>query len=376
MWVVDTADDKIYAYVGASAPDSDHTPTPTPTPTLTPTVDPIKKTLMASRIEPAVTSATVSAGDAIALKVNVFGAQNLQDQALAEHHEYVWKQDGSTLDGTGNELIYTAPSSPGTYSVEASLTAKYCLGDADACTAKFEIVVRRSSPPPQATPEPVNPDGEIPSILTDGEGNQYEVFTPVEGGTFDNGDGYSITAAPGAVGDREYIGVRMEQAGSASNTGQTHQRYTLGGNLYNIAVVDAGGEAISNYRLNTPAKVCIPLPAELSEQINGLAILASNSDGSLTVLTSSVSLGSSGTSVCGNISQIPASVAVGKQGAPAPLPTPTPEPTPAAPETGATAPSNTNGILVWAIMLGLAITVAGGMLAMARHRRNETPFAS
>ena len=353
MWVADSVLDKLFAY-HIIVPPTPPTPTPTNTPTATATVETIDRRYMASRIEPEVTGLTVSAGDAIRLAVNIYGRQNIQDQGLAEHHDYVWQEDGSTIAGVKSpEISYTAPSSPGTYKVVASLGPRYCSGDTAACSAEFVIRVRRSSVPQPATPVPANPDGEIPTILTDGEGNQYEVFTPAEGGTFDAGEGYSIVAPSSAVQSGEYIGVRMYESGSASNAGMTHQRYTLGGSQYDIAVVDSEGETVTSYRLNAAAKVCVPLPGELSENISDVAILATNPDGSLTVLSSSVRIGASGTEVCGSISELPATVAVGKQGAPSAIPAPTPEPTPEAPETGGGAPSS--GVMVWLIMLGAAI---------------------
>ena len=351
MWVADNTDDKIYAYHTA-----DVEPTPTPTNTPTATVETIDRRYMASRIEPAVTGATVSAGDDIRLSVNIFGRQNVQDQGLAEHHDYVWQEDGSTIaDAKSPEIAYTAPSSPGTYKVIASLGPRYCSGDTAACSASFEIKVRRPSAPPSPTPVPANPPGEIPTILTDSDGNQYEVFTPVEGGTFDSGEGYSIVASPGAVPNGEFIGVRMSEDGAASNAGATHQRYTLGGNMYGVHVVNSDGASITDYLLEEAAKVCVPLPDMFRSRISDLALVTINTDdGSLTVLAANVRLTDAGASVCGNLSELPATLAVGNIGSPDAIPTPTPIPTPVPPETGGTSP--TAAAILWLILLGTATT--------------------
>ena len=159
--------------------------------------------------------------------------------------------------------------------------------------------------------------------MTDGDGNQYEVFTPEGGGTF-TGEGYTLSAGAGAIPNGEYIGVRVSDEGSASNAGMTHQRYTLGGNMYSVSAVDASNADITSYALNSAATVCVPLPDELRSNISNLALVAINADGSLTILSASVRLGTNGTQVCGNLSGLPASVAVGSSGAPAPLPTPVP----------------------------------------------------
>ena len=311
----------------------------------------------------------VSGGDKVKLDVNVYGVQGIMDQKLADDVTFDW---GDASSDTGPSITYTAPTAPGSYDVTASLELNECYhADADTqmekCSATFTVKVRRQSPAQPQDEAPVNP-ATVPSILTDSSGNQYEVFTPVEGGTFDNGEGYWITAQSGDVPNGEAIGVRMSDDGAASNLGMTHQRYTLGGNMYGIHVVDGTGASVSSYVLDDPAQVCLPLPSELSSNISKVALVAMNSDGTLTILSSSVKLGSSGTSVCGNISTLPASVAVGHVGSPAAIPTATPEPTPVPPPTGATAPTNTNGILIWAILLGLALTGAGTTLLMARRR--------
>ena len=336
-------------------------------PTPTPTQETINRQWMASRIEPSITTVTLSAGDDVKLGVKIYGVQNEQDQTLATHHEFVWEEDDTTLDGEkSSELMYTAPSSPGSYNVTASLSARYCSGDADACSADFAITVRRSSQAQVPSPTPANPAGEIPSVLTDGEGNQYEVFTPEDGGTFDGGT-FSITAPPSAVPNGEYIGVRMYETGNAANTGETHQRYTLSGNLYEIAIVDSEGESISEHRLNIAAKACVPLPAEFSRNISDAAILASNPDGTLTVLASTIRISASGTDICGNISKLPATLSAGRQGAPAAIPAPTPEPTPLSPETGGTSPSA--AAILWLILLIAAATAITGIALTARRPR-------
>ncbi len=323
-----------------------------------------------SRIEPSIRSVTVSAGDTVMLSVDVYGLQNKMDNSITGDFE--WDPDDGTIDeGQGTrEITYIAPSSPGSFDVTASLSGGSCQPDdeemrEEACSATITVNVRRPSAGPAPSDPPANPPGEIPSILTDADGNQYEVFTPEEGGTF-SGEGYSLTAGAGAIPNGEYIGIRVADEGSASNAGMTHQRYTLGGNMYEVSAVDASNSVISDYQLNSAATACLPLPDELRTNISDLAIVAINADGSLTILSASVRLGSGGTSVCGNLSGIPASLAVGSEGAPAAIPTATPEPTPEAPDTGGTAPSSNVGL--WAMLLGVAIVSFGSLLVFARRR--------
>ena len=319
-----------------------------------------------SRIEPVIRGVTLSAGDTVILSVDIYGLQDVKDNTLSGTFDW-----GSASDETGREIEYIAPSSPGTYTITASLNDAYCSPEdeemrADACSATFEVRVRRPSvaqPPEEA---PVNPPGDIPGILADSDGNQYEVFTPVDGGTF-SGEGYSLNVPSGAVPNGEFIGIRMSDDGAASNAGMTHQRYTLGGNMYGVHAVDSSGDSISSYALDDPATVCLPLPDALRQNISDLAVVAINGDGSLTILSAQVRIGDAGTMVCGGLSNLPASVAVGSAGAPAAIPTPTPEPTPVAPDTGGTAPASSTMVL-WALLLGIATLALGSVLVIGRRR--------
>ncbi len=332
-----------------------------------------------SRIEPAIRSVTASSGDEVVLSVNVYGLQGVMDNRLGGM--FIWSVNGTADSDLGNtrEIDFTVPSSPGTYTVTASLGGGDCqpdLGDRtdaeareDDCNASITVRVKRPSAPVEPDPEPVNPPGDIPEIIPDSDGNQYAVFTPVEGGTFDAGEGYSISVPSGAVPNGEYIGIRMSDGGAASNLGMTHQRYTLGGNMYGIHAVDASQAAISSYALEDPAQVCVPLPDELRSRISDLALVGINSDGSLTIHAASVRIDGSATQVCGNVSNLPTTVAVGSQGAPDAIPTATPEPEPVLPDTGATAPSSNSAL--WALILGIAIVSLGTLVALGRRRNRS-----
>ena len=331
-----------------------------------------------SKIEPGIRGVTVSAGEKVVLSVRAYGLQGVQDQDLSPGMGLEWNaKDGGSVETAedGNwQVVHTARSSPGTYTVVASFKNDGdCVAELEdrdtACTAEFVVRVRRAAPPQPVEEAPVNPPGEIPSLLSDDGGNQYEVFTPVEGGTFDSGEGYSITAPSGAVPNGEFIGVRMSDDGPASNVGMTHQRYTLGGNMYGVHAVDSSEATVSSYVLDDPANVCVPLPDELRTNISDLALVVINSDGSLTILAANVHIGAAGTSVCGNLSNLPASVAVGSQGAPAAIPTATPEPEPVLPDTGATAPTSNSAL--WALILGIAIVSLGTLIALGRRRNRS-----
>ena len=342
---------------------------PEPIPETTPAVP--RSTARIKRIEPAIRGLNIGSGDRVNLELNIYGVQDILDNSLADGVSFNWTSDAHDgLDGTGRQTVYTAPEVPGTYMVVAELGSSQCRGDETQCRAEFEIHVRRASVAPTPMPAPVNPQGPIPVTITDSQGVAYAVFTPVEGGRF-MGDGFSLTAASSAVPNGEVIGISILKGEPASNVGQTHHRYVLDGDWYHIAVVDARGTPITGYRLNRAAEVCIPLPDALRSNISDLAIVAINSDDSLTILSSSVRISSSGTNVCGSLSSVPATIAAGTAGSPLPLPTEVPDSGDASglPATGGSVPSN-NGML-WALILGLAIVVSGYAVLRAAPRRND-----
>ena len=318
-----------------------------------------------SRIEPSVRSVTVSAGDVLRLNFDVYGRQNILNNDLAAEFNFAWADGGSGGEfrsaGQPNSIVYTAPTAPGKYEVTATSPVGACLSGDDPddmaarCTAKFTINVRRPSATSQERPAPENPIGEIPAVLVDAEGRQYEVFTPEGGGSFDGGD-VTISAPPGVVPNLEIVGLRADAAGSASNIGMTAQRYTLAGQWFELSAVDADGAPLSSYALNAPINVCLPTPPELLTNIANIAMVSVNADDSLTILSGNVRITTSGTQVCAALSELPATVAVGRPGSPPDRPTPTPEIEPAEPDTGGSAPSP--GLLALLTLLGISALAA------------------
>ena len=327
-----------------------------------------------SRIQPTINSVTVSGGDRVTLSVDIYGAQDIKANGLADGIGFLWSDGdaGGTIAGNGREVTYSAPDQSGTYTVSVATPFSACRAPATAeirCAATFEIRVRRASAPVEAKAEPRNPAGVIPTILTDSDGNQYEVFTPEGGGTF-TGDTSSLKAGPGVVPNGEIVGLRVAEGGSASNAGKTYQRYSLGGNWYEISAVDASNNSVSSYGLSDAVEACVPLPDALRSNISDLALVVINADDSLTILSSIVRISSSGTNVCGSLSSVPAKLAVGTAGSPAPLPTAVPDTadTSDLPDTGGAAPSSPM-VVFWILIVGLASIVVGG--ALRRARRNS-----
>lgn len=323
------------------------------------------------RVSPSTPSLMLAVSDTVVLSINVIGRQEVADPSLVDDVEIDWSASGGTLpdDADGTTVSYTAPSEPGNYTVTASPSSE-CIGTASDCTATFRISVRRQNEVTGPGAPPRNPDGEIPTVLTDSQGAQYAVFTPEEGGTFTGGD-FWIEAPIGIVPNGEIIGVRMHDDGDASNAGMTEDRYTLGGRKYVISAVDASGVSIDSYELEGPAMVCVPLPPELRPNIPSVGLVSVGETGSaqLKALTAWVRVSPS-LVVCGNVSILPAVIAASVPGSPPPLPTVTPDPAASLPVTGGNAPKSPTAFGL-ALLFGIAfVTVAS--VAMIRSRRLAT----
>ena len=328
-------------------------------------------------IEPAFRDVTISPEENVRLRLEVFGLQDLPWEIPADSGvEFTWSEKtvGESvtrrLAGNARSILYTAPSIPGRYTVTASLTEDHCTSTtpnewkASDCTAEFEVVVKRPSASAAEEAAPINPPASaIPSILTDSDGNQYEVFTPEQGGTF-AGEGYWVQADAGAVPNGEVIGIRMAAGGPADNSEMTAHRYTLGGSTYEIAAVDADGASVSGYVLEPNGlEVCVPLPDHLRGNVADASVVA-HADDSLAILTSTVRINADGLLVCGTLSHLPATVAAGIEGSPK---APEAADDPTAPATGGAAPASGTPLLLLA--LGVLVGVIGFASIVAARRR-------
>ncbi len=313
-------------------------------------------------IKPIVPGLSVGKGDRVLLSVIVTGRGGDDDQSPASTVNLTWSASAGELEVHNDtaRAIYTAPRILGTQTVTAS-AGSACVGDATDCDATFTIRVRNIHRPP-----PYNPPGEIPAALEDDEGNQYVVFTPEDGGTF-NGDEFWVSTSWGVVRNGEYIGVRMFDEGAALNAGMSHHDYTFSGNQYTISIVDAEGIPIASYALDGRVYVCILVPDELRPNLSSIVVVAKNTDGTLTATSFRWQIRRSSYYSCGYTSTLPATVAVG-----IPVKPPEFEQVEMLPATGGTAPTSP-GIFVWTFLSGVAL-VATGTLANTYRRRNRAGF--
>ena len=170
----------------------------------------------------------------------------------------------------------------------------------------------------------------------------------------------------------EYIGANMAPAGDASNVGMTWHRYTLSGQRYETGVVDASGEAVSDYGLNDPVTACVPLSPELRGKFADIVLAVTDDGGGMKVLPTSVKITPVGVSVCGKLSTLPASVAVGKDGPPQETEDSMDEVVvvdQSLPDTGGITP--TPDSIVWLVAAGILATFVGTCMASIYTRRRS-----
>ncbi len=375
-------------------------PTPTPGPVVWPDI---------LRIEPSIRRVSLRPGEPARIGVYVYGRQDIRDDSLGDQPgiTFEWTdEDVQQRSGFGsgefaesvrvyddrarNELpddrrvLFTAPTEPGRYRVRVALeVGSVCVGageyeteqDAiDRCTAVFDVTVLRHPVEASPSPEPMDPEGDIPDIIVDEDGRNYEVFTPGNGGEFVFED-CTFKAPRGAVNNNEVIGISISVPGDDEDKQPVEDpRFIADGVQCRIDAVDAQGARLIDYRLHQPGEVCMPLPQPFYRKAVDTLVGAINEDATLTRLTSKVYLASSEGQLrmCGNLSTLSATTVVALPGEVADELPPTPAPDIADIETGGSRPS-TSLLLILVLIGSIALTTSAITLTRRQPVHNPPP---
>ena len=382
----------------ATSTPADVLATPPVTPKFTPAA-----TVRILRIEPTIRGVTLAAGESVRLNVAVYGRQDIRDDSLASpsHITVDWSaeaQSGSstTVGEFGEsvpsntervpngqpddvETLYTVSQSVGSYVVTASLEPGVeCLGKRDGetdenviarCSAEFEATVTHPTAQQPTPVPPRNPSGEIPSVIVDDAGTNYEVMTPEGGGEFQT-ERCSFRIFEGSVNNEEIIGVSVTELDHPRELSEVDDpRFMTAGLQCRISAVAIDGTALVDYLLRAPGEICMPLPDTFRPVTFGALVGSINADATLTALSSKLFLVTSVGSlkVCGNISSLSATTTVALRVEAAGELPPTPHPAPVAGDidTGA---SRLSMAQVAAMML---IGIAAIVVAAATWRRSR-----
>ena len=339
-------------------------------------------------IKPGITEINMRAGEQVRLEVNVYGLEDEFDNALygktGSNLFFTWgdgSAGGSFAEPNDQRRVsYTAPGLPGTYTVTAEAgpsgvctdhhRTNFGITDADraSCQATFTVRVSRAQIPAEAEAEPINPAGPIPTALSGPDGVNYDVFTPVNGGMFVT-DGIIVTAAKGAVPDRQLIGVRAATSAEEAPVPTPGAQMSISGSLYDISGVNASGTPLSGFEMDEPLSACLPLPEAFRANISDVVIVERKGDGSYGILTSKLRQTGGELTVCGSVGTLPATIGVAKLGT-VPEPPATPTPTgPEPPETGATAPSY--ALVILALIVGALLLTGMRRIRQDRGQRSS-----
>ena len=330
-------------------------------------------------IRPVVRSVSVRAGDSIALTVDIYDTQQGLDNSIPTKSgsklRFRWSEQnggGGTFGTPDNQrrVTYTAPSTPGVYTVQAeaqpdgictSHHAGSVITDAQRTPCKATFTVRVSALPAVTIPrpDPVNPTGTIPSSLTDDEGTSYAVFTPAEGGTF-TGDDITINAPAAAVPDRTFIGITATVSDIRPDDPIPGATMTVAGDYYDVrAIAEAGDPPLPSFTLNEPATACLPFPTEFRADLSSVVVVQRQPAGNLSLLSTKIRSVNGEITICATLSRLPATIGVARLGLVPAAPAPSPSTPADTPDTGAPAPT-------YALLL---LTLLTGALLLTGIRR-------
>ena len=332
-------------------------------------------------IRPVVRSVTVRAGDSIALTVDIYDTQQGLDNSIpgkpGSKLRFRWSEQGAsggTFADPANtrRVTYTAPSTPGVYTVQAEAqpdgictshhegTAEITADERAQCTAIFTVRVSAIPAETAPRPDPVNPTGTIPTSMTDNEGTSYAVFTPADGGTF-RGTDITVTAPAAAVPDRTVVGIAATVSDIRPDDPIPGATMSVAGSYYDVrALAESGDPPLPSYTLNEPATACLPFPQEFRADLSNVVVVQRQPTGELSLLSTTIRSVAGEITACGTLTKLPATIGVARLGSVPASPATAPAGTTQTPDTGAAAPTYT---------LLLLTLLAGALLLLTRIGR-------
>ena len=345
-----------------------------------------------SRIEPQIVGATVETGQQVRLTANVFNMQGRNandpfDQRTGRFDDnqlgFVWSYDisGGTFNtaNTPRTIYYTAPETPSTVIITAEANPYgVCRGhhttpaNNSDCIATFTIrVVPAGNTQAPAESDPKNPSGQIPTSLSDSSGVEYEVATPEQGGRYQAEDCETcptVTIPIGAVPDLTVIGIRASDQSSTSQNPLLSDQLVISSDYTSVTAVNQRGEPLTNYTLNKPMQICLPLPAQFRSRLDGIALFEfADEPTDSRMLSAKVYARNGNLTMCALTDRLPTTVAPARRGTVEPTLT-QPSTSDNLPETGGAAPNPLAPLA--AAIAGMLLTAIGLIYhcLSARHR--------
>ena len=250
-----------------------------------PTIEPVTRprggqVLGGSQVYPR--SLTLRKGQSAEVGIRLFGLDgNLNNDLLDTEDISVnwWSHSGTISSESDLTTYYTAPHTSSTQFAIRVVAKQIVDGGQFSQEHIIPVRVIGDSDDFNVWNPKLPDDAEIPAAVI-ADGNSYKSITPREGVTYEDPDvpGVKITARSGAVPNDDWIGIRAERKGPATDIAPRVSRFSVIGNRYQLHTISSDALAIQNMVFATPIEVCIPVPLASADRLDDTEIMRLTDD--------------------------------------------------------------------------------------------------
>ena len=250
-----------------------------------PTIEPVTRprggqVLGGSQVYPR--SLTLRKGQAAEVGIRLFGLDgNLNNDLLDTEGISVnwWSHSGTISSESDLTTYYTAPHTSSTQFAIRVVAKQIVDGGQFSQEHIIPVRVIGDSDDFNVWNPKLPDDAEIPAAVI-ADGNSYKSITPREGVTYEDPDvpGVKVTARSGAVPNDDWIGIRAERKGPATDIAPRVSRFSVIGNRYQLHTISSDALAIQNMVFATPIEVCIPVPLASADRLDDTEIMRLTDD--------------------------------------------------------------------------------------------------
>ena len=304
-----------------------------PSPTIAP-VEVLRQGQVLGGVEMYIPGITLKAGQTARLGFNMFGTDGLLDNSLINRRDVtaLWRaSDGDLSDDRGRVVSYTAPDREGVYklSVVVKQTVPGGIVQRDLEMVAHVIGSNRLVKPFQHSdqvPRNFEANGVTYGAISYFQAKEYR---PPEASKA------LFKVREGSIPSYEWIGVHIApgEAASASLSTTILEGYTAIGDVFTSQFVSKDGAPIVNMSFTSSAAICLPVPAEWTDQLQSLMVMRITPDDTLAMMNLPVRFQPNPTFndpalVCGHSEVFDGQIFLGIANEDIATPTPTPTPVP------------------------------------------------
>ncbi len=227
---------------------------------------------------------TLREGQSTRLGFNVFDIEGQLDNTLLQRDDITvqWRATGGEFsDDRDRAPFYTAPDQEGLFTISATVVQRLSGGIKQS---DFDIPVHVIGDAGLIKPF-VSDNGAPRNIVV--EGTEYVTLT------YSEAKEYRPTAATKAlfkirqhsVHGFDWVGVHIAPSEPASSIADRLPDFTLLGNLFTAQFVHKSGHPIINMSFTNNAALCLPVPAEYTDVLEGINVMRLAPDGTYAPLS-------------------------------------------------------------------------------------------